>query len=55
MGAVRFHEAMAAVKVYPTVAGAFSFAIVLFDLATAHRAVKRPLDGAFVNRLTATS
>ena len=49
MGAVWSTEAVAGVKVYPTVAGQFSFAIVLFDLAT--NSAIAILDGNEITRL----
>ena len=49
MGAVWATEAVAGVKVYPTVAGQFSFAIVLFDLAT--NSAIAILDGNEIPRL----
>ena len=49
MGAVWATEAVAGVKVYPTVAGQFSFAIVLFDLAT--NSAIAILDGNEITRL----
>ncbi len=49
MGAVWSTEAVAGVKIYPTVAGQFSFAIVLFDLAT--NTAIAILDGNEITRL----
>ena len=49
MGAVWATEAVAGVKVYPTVAGQFSFVIVLFDLAT--NSAIAILDGNEITRL----
>jgi ornithine cyclodeaminase len=49
MGAVWATEAVAGIKVYPTVAGQFSFAILLFDLAT--NTMIAVLDGNEITRL----